>query len=110
MIRPLGPEDADAFIALRRSGLIDTPLAFAASLDDDFTNDRETVRRGLSGAPERVTFGAFLAERLVGVVAIVREPREKMRHKAGIYGMYVAPEARRHGLARQLMQTAIDHG
>ena len=110
MIRALGPDDVDAFIALRRSGLTETPLAFAASPADDFTNDREAVRRGLATAPERVTFGAFMGDHLVGVVTIVRESREKMHHKAGIYGMYVAPEARRHGLARQLLQTAIDHG
>ena len=109
MIRALGPEDAEAYIALRRRGLAEEPLAFSASLGDDATNDLDGIRRRLAQAPEVVTFGAMRGDELVGIVRVVREAQEKLRHKAGIYGMYVAPEARRHGLARLLLQAAIDH-
>lgn len=109
MIRALTPADTDAMIALRRRGLADEPFAFAASLDDDFTNDVEAVQRALARWPDAVTFGAFHGAELVGLVGIGRETKRKMHHKASIYGMYVAPEARRHGLARALLQAAIDH-
>jgi ribosomal protein S18 acetylase RimI-like enzyme len=109
MIRALTPADTDAFIALRRRGLAEAPYGFGASLEDDFTNDVEAVQRSLARWPDAVTYGALVGDDLVGIVSVVRETKIKMRHKASIYGVYVAPEARRHGLARQLLQTAIDH-
>ena len=44
MIRLLREEDADAYANLRREALLDAPLAFASSPDDDFISDVEAVR------------------------------------------------------------------
>ncbi len=47
-------------------------------------------------------FGAFAAGALVGVVGVGREPRAKNRHKAAVFGMYVAPEHARRGIGAAL--------
>ncbi len=53
--------------------------------------------------------GAFLDRALVGVVRVVRESGVKQMHRASIASMYVAPEARRRGVASALMERAMSH-
>ena len=54
-------------------------------------------------------FGVFIDGALAGMTGVGRQHRLKMRHKAQIWSVYVAPAARRRGLARRLMLAAIDH-
>ncbi|MEY2689740.1 MAG: hypothetical protein RL375_3939 [Pseudomonadota bacterium] len=54
-------------------------------------------------------FGAFQDDRLVGTVAIEFETRVKVRHKAHLVGMYVAPTGRGLGTGQALLQAAITH-
>jgi ribosomal protein S18 acetylase RimI-like enzyme len=108
-IRPLVAADVPAFVALRRRGLAEEPLAFGASLEDDVTNRPDDIVRGLERAPEMMTFGAFDGGALVGLVGVMREPKQKMRHKASVVGTYVDPSARRRGIAQRLLAAAIAH-
>lgn len=50
---------------------------------------------------------AFEAQ-ILGTVGCRRHERLKERHKATISGVYVAPEARRRGVARRLLELAIE--
>ena len=52
-------------------------------------------------------FGAFEEDGLVGIVGLAFEPREKARHKATLFGMYVSAKARRRGLGYTLVQAAL---
>jgi GNAT superfamily N-acetyltransferase len=42
-------------------------------------------------------------------LASVRETRRKTRHKAGVWGVYLAPELRGRGIGRQLLTALIAH-
>jgi ribosomal protein S18 acetylase RimI-like enzyme len=44
---------------------------------------------------------------LAGVVGLAREPRAKNRHKATVFGMYVAPEFGRRGIGRALVRHVV---
>ncbi|MGX1176635.1 N-acetyltransferase family protein [Pseudomonas sp. R151218B TE3479] len=55
-----------------------------------------------------VLLGAFVEQELVGIVGLALEPREKARHKALLFGMYVADAHRHRGLGYQLVQAALD--
>lgn len=57
--------------------------------------------------PAELVLGAFHDGRLAGVAGLSFEPREKVRHKAILFGMYVPSEFRRHGLGRQLVQAVL---
>ena len=57
--------------------------------------------------PSEMVFGAFLEDRLAGVVGLSFETREKARHKAHLIGMYVPAGSRRHGFGRALVQAAL---
>jgi ribosomal protein S18 acetylase RimI-like enzyme len=51
--------------------------------------------------------GAFDDGQLVGVAILRREPPGKTDHKAYLFGMYVLPEHRLHGVGRALLETII---
>lgn len=107
-IRILAPVDAEAYAALRRESLVDSPLAFLSSPEDDLAATVERTRPMLARAPTSVVFGAF-AEDLVGIVGIRQDDHAKGAHKAHVWGMYVTPPWRRNGIAANLMRAALDH-
>ncbi len=68
---------------------------------------REFVEQSLrSGAS--VVFGSFAGAVLVGMVGVARDPKQKYRHKAQIWGMYVTAGARRTGIGAALLQAALE--
>lgn len=112
-IRALLADDWDAWWRLRLRALAEHPDAFGSDLD-------ETLSAGEGVARERFTptlkdarnqvFGAFAGEgTLVGVAGLVGNTRRKMRHRADIWGVYVAPEARGAGIGHRLTAACIDH-
>jgi RimJ/RimL family protein N-acetyltransferase len=107
-IRRLVTADATAYRELRLRGLREHPDAFTSSYEEDCAKPAtQTARRIAPDGADRV-FGAFVAQTLAGVVGIGREPRAKNRHKAVLFGMYVAPEHGRHGIGAALLRHAID--
>src|SRR6185503_6378410 len=57
--------------------------------------------------PSELVLGAFHDERLAGVAGLSFEKREKARHKATLFGMYVSSRFRRHGLGRQIVEAVL---
>lgn len=108
MIRPLTEADLPAYVALRARMLLDIPLAFGASPDDDFAGSADALREQLKRAPEWMLFGAF-DEELAGAAGVIRFHHRKAAHKMHIWGVYVAPERRGRGLGMALMQAIIAH-
>ena len=53
--------------------------------------------------------GAFSGDRLVGIAGMRRDNVRKIEHRAGLWGIYVLPEARGAGLARQMVEALIGH-
>lgn len=107
-VRRLTRDDAAALARLRRESLERDPLSFGSSVDADPHGSEEAFRESLGRTGEVAVFGAFAAEGdLVGMVGMVRPPRGKRRHKAAVWGMYVAEPWRRRGLGRRLMERAI---
>jgi len=107
-IRFLSVADAEAQHALRARALLDAPMAFSSSPEDDRLRELDAVRRLLEPTAGHAALGAFLDGALVGMATVVREGRAKTRHKANLFGMFVAPEARGHKLGRGLLEIAIE--
>jgi RimJ/RimL family protein N-acetyltransferase len=107
-VRRLVGADAAAFQSLRLQGLVECPLAFAASPEDEAGEAIDAVAARLADQAHGPVFGAFDADsRLVAVVGLGRERMRKLAHKAVLWGMYVAPAARRQGLGRLLVRHAL---
>ena len=109
-LRRLAPADAAAHRALMLQAYEQHPDAFTSS-----TSERE--RLPLSWWAERlppgddassVVMGAFDGDgQLVGAAGLSIEERIKSRHKATLFGMYVAPAARAQGVGRLLVDDVL---
>lgn len=69
-------------------------------------NPIEEVSKSISNQ-ENFTYGAFKDEELVGVITLLQETPQKLRHKANILGMYVSPKMRGMGFGKALLHEAI---
>jgi aminoglycoside 6'-N-acetyltransferase I len=107
-VRRLTAHDETAFLELRQAALRDSPFAFAASPDDDPARAPGFVRAALTET-DQALFGAFdAAGDLIGITGVYRDRLHKARHKCHVWGVYVAPRARGRGIARRLVQAALD--
>lgn len=106
-IRELGVDDARAFQALRLAALRDCPSAFASSYEEENETPIAMVAARLAPTFDRCVFGAWVESDLVAVLGLAREEMQKLAHKAFIWGVYVAPDVRRRGVGRQLLDRAL---
>ncbi|MCL2448284.1 MAG: GNAT family N-acetyltransferase [Polyangiaceae bacterium] len=110
MIRLLGENDARELRTLRLNALRDAPDSFLGTYEaeaaepESLTVDR--LRRTVDARDSGV-LGAFEDGALVGMLGIARDTGRKASHRARLWGMYVAPAARKRGVARALLDAAI---
>jgi len=109
-IRPLTEVDALAWRELRLRMLREHPDVFGSAYEEQVSwpLERFAARLGDGTAADSVLLGALVDGRLVGSAALGREDGAKVRHKAGIYSVYVAPEVRGRGVGRALLEHVID--
>ena len=107
-IRSLNSVDADALFQLRREALLDSPLAFSASPEDDIASSEEAVRAQLENRTGSLVFGAFEGG-LHGMLGVNRARHIKSARKAYLWGMYVKPAWRGQGAGAALLGAAVTH-
>lgn len=105
LIRRLGPEDAPDFLRLRLIAVQTEPSAFADSPDEAALSVENTAAH--LGEADHPVIGAFIDGALVGLIGLARMAGHKTRHKARLWGFFVAKHARRHGIGRQLVVAAL---
>jgi len=111
MIERLSPSHAGDYRALMLEAYAAHPDAFTSTVAEREKLPIEWWESRLSPdpSPRHVVLGAFQAVELAGVVGLSFEQREKVRHKATLFGMYVRPRFRGQGIGRQLVQSALKH-
>lgn len=107
VVRPLTQGDWELYKQLRLLGFQESSHAFSESFEDERALPAEHFCKLIGDHAEHVTLGAFDGAKLVGIATLKRDPRSKARHKGFIHTMYVAPEARRRGLADAMLAKAI---
>ena len=106
-IRRLIPDDAPQYRELRLRGLAAHPDAFTSSHDEEAGKPLAATQRRLApDSPDRV-WGAFVAGELAGVLGLTPESRAKSRHKAHVFGMYVASAFGGRGIGKALLAHVI---
>lgn len=106
-IRPLRADDAAQWRTLRLKALRAYPTAFASAYEEALEQDLS------AGIPPpdspSVLFGAFVRDALSGSAGLHVWPGVKQRHKAELWGVYVAPSLHRRGVGAALLRAVIDH-
>lgn len=100
IIRPLKPEDAEAFRTIRLEALRLHPESFGSSYEAEVQQDVEVFRERLNRS---LVVGAFRDE-LVGIANLGIQTMEKMAHRATLFGIYVRESERGAGLAKKMIQ------
>jgi len=109
LIKPLRPAHAPDYRALMLEAYALHPDAFISSVAERAALPLSWWQSRLSEAPfaaERV-LGVFQDDRLAGVAGLSFESREKLRHKATLFGIYVPARCRQQGLGRSLVQAVL---
>lgn len=109
LVRRLTALDAPSLRQLRLDALVETPESFGSSYEEEHTLTLEDIRGWIAPLDDGAMFGVFTNGTLAGMVGVGRQRKLKMRHKAHIWSMYVAPAGRGQGLGRLLMHAAIAH-
>ena len=108
-VERLDPSHVDEYRALMLEAFALHPDAFTSSFAERAALPLSWWESRLEPHPQprELVLGAFHERGLAGVAGLSFEPREKARHKAMLFGMYVPSKYRRHGYGRQLVQAAL---
>ncbi|MBE2267064.1 MAG: GNAT family N-acetyltransferase [Anaerolinea sp.] len=108
-IRPLVPDDAESYVAIWRRALTEEPTAYGASAEDPDMFALEPARQRIAHTmPYNPIFGVFIDGQQVGLSSVFyQENRAKVRHRAQIHQVYVAPEMRGRGVGKAMMEQVI---
>jgi RimJ/RimL family protein N-acetyltransferase len=106
MIRRLTVTDVDAFYALRLRCMHEAFDFFRSAPADVEADGLADCLQRLQSDHVRIV-GAFEQDVLVGIGGITRETREKLRHKALLWGMFVVPEAAGRGIGESIVEALI---
>jgi ribosomal protein S18 acetylase RimI-like enzyme len=110
-IRLLDEGDARVLRDLRLAALREAPDSFLSTYEVEAAEPESATAkrlRDVAGAVDSGVLGAFEESELVGMLGLVRESRRKVAHRAFLWGMFVAPQARDRGTGQRLIEAAIE--
>lgn len=108
IIRQLNASDSKDFYQVRLLGLELHPEAFGTGADDFRKATDEQVKNQLSSNIQNdFSIGAFIDEKLVGVISLKRESKSSVRHKATVWGFFVVPQHRHKKIGKALLEKLI---
>ena len=104
LIRRISVAEAATYRDIRLEALQNAPTAFGSSYEAESQNSLVDFGGYLTNS---YIAGAWLKGELVGTAGFRREKYIKVAHRGDIWGVYVKPKARGHGVARALITELI---
>lgn len=107
-IRRIAEEDLHAFFRIRLEALLNSPTAFLASYEEEKSLGASFYEKPImQNKIGNLILGAFVQQKLVGFIGMYQEEKQKTKHKAKIWGMYVQPDYRNQGAGKMLMDNLL---
>lgn len=109
-LRVLGAADAAAYRALRLRSLREHPDSFTSLHAEEKRRPLAEARARIARGPARENFvlGAFDGDgAMIGIAGLERMARRQERHKARLFGVYVAAEHGGKGIGKALVRAVI---
>lgn len=109
VVRSVGPDEVEELYRVRLRSLAEDPDAFDQTVADAEARGRGPLADLLAGVGqgrELVLFAEVDAV-VVGLVFVSRSRRSRSRHRARLWGMWVAREARGRGVGAALVGEAV---
>jgi ribosomal protein S18 acetylase RimI-like enzyme len=106
VIRPLHADEAPLYRDIRLEALRLHPEAFSAAFEQEAAQPLPFFAQRLTG---NTVLAGFRDQEVLGVAGFQAEAGMKRAHKGHLWGMYVRPEARGTGLARQLVEAVLEY-
>ncbi|WP_160118375.1 GNAT family N-acetyltransferase [Bacillus sp. V59.32b] len=109
LTKVLDTEDAEQYMQLRLKALQESPENFLVTYQETIEQADllQSFRERLKPTDHAYTMGIFDEEQLVSIATLVRDPRVKVLHKAGLMAVYTDPAYRKKGLSKQLVRTIM---
>ncbi|PAD34664.1 GNAT family N-acetyltransferase [Terribacillus saccharophilus] len=108
-IRKLTAADAEVYWELRLQALQDHPDAFGTSYEDAVKQEDPIGRvRDNLESPDAETYGIFVDGKLAGNATLRYETPAKLRHRAELVAVYLAPKTRGKGYGKMLITNMIE--
>lgn len=110
-VRLLTPADAAVYRELMLEAYDAHPDAFTSSVVERAALPLSwwEARLSAGSSAKELVWGSLDSGRLVGVAGLSLNSREKLTHKATLFGMYVQPPMRGGGRGDALVGAVIDH-
>lgn len=102
----LSPQRWEEYKQIRLEALKNEPTAFDVTPEEEsqrINDNWEQEVQGLFNSQTKTALFAQLNDRLIGMVGAGIGETKKSRHIAVIFGMYVVPDFRGQGIAKELM-------
>ena len=109
-LHPLSVADRLAFRDLRRLALLTNPEEFMMTAREEAAVPRLAIEAALEQPdPCHLFLGAFVGEtsQLIGIAGLLRGGCQKTQHCGHLTSVYVHPEYRGRGIARQLLEQLL---
>jgi len=107
--RPLQRDHWPAFQALRLKSIADSPLATYPTYDEEEGRSPEEIQERITESATQVVFGAFDGDTLIGISGLRWDALVQVAHKAVLWGVFVHPDRRQRGLARELLHALFTY-
>ncbi|MCF2946002.1 GNAT family N-acetyltransferase [Paenibacillus tarimensis] len=110
-IKEIKQEDVELYWKLRLEALKTNPEAFGATYEDSVKTPISEVVKRIQNESDNYILMAFTErDQAAGMVGFRREQGIKLKHKGMIWGVYVSPEYRGKGIAKELLKEVINRG
>lgn len=109
-ITSLSPEEWRKYKEIRLQALQKEPIAFSSSYEEESKMEDKVWIERLKKSKDNDTQIILFAKdrnRIIGTIVGFWQPKEKIKHVAHIYGLYLDDEFRGKGIGKRLMETII---